>query len=165
MDWVVGWWSDVPPSALTGQVVFSLLSAADLDKYEDGLIVERIIGQYNVFVDQPDPGTVHLRIVVRPEDPTVGGTGYFSMGIQEFPQAEEPFLWHKVITCPAGVNSMSVLRHPEWSHLDVRVNRALNDLDRLLLIAEGGDLLAGVPGGGTPVRYRLQAWIRVLVKH
>lgn len=157
MDWVVGWWTEqieLPQAA--GQVILPLIGDAELASYEDDVIVERVIGQYLLANPSATGDAVHLhaRLTVRPES----DVGIWSASIENFVMADEKFLWHKVhILSPASRNLAPDI-HPEWSHLDVRVNRKVEELERLCLIFEPSTLF------GTATTFNYAAWIRVLVK-
>jgi len=161
MDWLVGWWTEQAEPSLpsaTGQVILPLVSDADLASYEDDVIVERVIGQYLLA----NPGTgdsyhIHARLTVRPES----DVGVWSASIENFTMADEKFLWHKIHVLSPQTRNMGPDVHPEWSHLDVRVNRKVEELERLCLIFEPTTLFGATPGTD-PFNYA--AWIRVLVK-
>lgn len=165
LDWVVGWWSeDLNGFATDGDTVeLELLSQGDLDMYEDNVVVERVVGQFWLQNQSPDNRlVVAMRLAVR--QAFNDGVGVVNVDLFNFSNAEEPFLWHKVIDleslndAQAGVGSNTNMRpdhHPEWSHIDCRVNRSLGDLDRLILEIDPLFVTS---------RFFYAAWIRVLVK-
>lgn len=155
LDWLVGWWTDEGElGSASAQVILPLVSDADLADFEDDCIVERVIGQY--YLEAGTGGTVHLhsRLVVRPES----DVGIWSASIANFTMADEQFLWHKVHAMTASTRNLAPDIHPEWSHIDCRVNRKLEGLERLCLIFEPTTVLS------TETTYKWGAWLRVLVR-
>lgn len=154
LDWHVGWWSEdgLTTGAQSQQVVLTLITDAELLQYEDDLIVERVIGQYLLLNNSETPTIAHLRLAVRPENETA----VFTLDTEQSINADEQFMWHKVQYLEGNANNMNA-QHPEWSHIDCRVNRRLQGLDRLVLTLDFMDGLVTNP-------FAFGAWIRVLVK-
>lgn len=160
LDWIVGWWSETTNlTAAFQQVQLTLITLNELEDKGDSLRVERVIGQYYIENNDSDFGVlVHARIVVRPSHPALGA---WSMPIYDAEGAEEKLMWHKVHYLGGrGSNMGGPGSHPEWSHIDVKVNRALNDNEELLLILESGAPFHDAEEAG---QFRYAAWLRVLV--
>lgn len=165
MDWIVGWWSTAYSTSAGTAVYLQLISGSELEDKGDNLVVERIVGQY-YFANADATGASHLmhtRIVVRPEALPAGP---FVNDITTADGAEERFLWHKVHKADlegfgTGAANLGMLCHPEWSHLDVKVNRRMGDNDVLLFIFQP---TVGFFGETNDV-FNYAAWIRVLVKY
>lgn len=166
LDWHIGWWDidgAVGLNEETGAsgVILPLINSAELEKYEDDLLVERVIGQYFIW-NLTDASVLFMcRLEVQTEDETG-----FASSLWDASTADRPFMWHKVLLLPPfGTNMGNVDHdmHPEWSHLDVKVNRRLSDVQTLQFIID--------PRGSAPLNmgatdnWRYAAWIRVLVKH
>lgn len=167
LDWITGWWTEVTASGPDWFTVspfttpmLQLVSDADLREHGDDVVVERVIGQYMLESDAGNDtsGIVHMRLVVRPEDPAAVVTPVWAAPITTSAMAEERFLWHKVHYLNNGTRQLAPDIDPEWSHLDCRVNRRLQELDRLVLIWQLMPFAAGVEQ-----TYRCGAWIRVLI--
>lgn len=157
LDWHVGWWSDeLLVADQSQQVVLTLVTSGELLNYEDDVIVERVVGQLLIINSGTEVGLAcHARLAVRPENESA----IFTLDMTLPDGAEEPFMWHKVLTLGPGGSNMLASAHPEWSHIDCRVNRKLEGLDRLVLCLE--TIPALVDG---EAEWRIGAWIRVLLK-
>lgn len=162
LDWVVGWWFEGMASNIVGtETVLSLVGLPELEVYENDLIIERVVGQYKlVNMDTAgNPTVMHARLYTTSVDGTGVGPGYI---ISDFATAEQQFMWHKVhyleaaSSSPEAATNMASTLHPEWSHLDVKVNRRLGDLEELRLQFQTWSNDQG---------YQYAAWIRVLVRH
>lgn len=161
IDWIVGWWSESTNlQAAFEQTQLTLITLNELEDKGDSLRVERVIGQYYLEnIDSVNGVLCHVRLVVRPSHPALGA---WEMPITDAEGAEEKLMWHKVHYLGGrGTNVGGPSAHPEWSHIDVKVNRSLNDNEELLLIIECGPPFHDPEEQGQ-VRYA--AWIRVLVK-
>lgn len=174
LDWVVGFWhGSTPTTVMVGnQVIFQLLNSADLDEHEDQVVVERVVGQYRYRFTHEEPteaGLVHTRLTVRPENTATGAV--FNAPIAPQAMVEEKFMWHKVhffsydaTAGSARVDNMfsertSMFQHPEWNHVDCRVKRRVEELDRLCWVVEPVQPAAGVGGS-----LEIWLWLRVLVR-
>lgn len=171
LDWVMGHWSEVDP--VTGDVdsftipcdgtlvTLQLIADADLADHSDDMIVERVVGQYLLSYNGTAPavGFCAMRMSVRPEDPGAAILSTWQAPITSAVMADEKFMWHKQHVIGAGTRNLAPDIHPEWSTLDVRVNRRLEELDRLCLMFQ-----ATTGGGFDATVFSAQAWLRVLVR-
>lgn len=158
VDWNIGWWTDSEIGFNNSQVIYELISDQQLEVYEDDCIVERVVGQYLIAnVNTSDSLLMHIRLCVRPE----GTSGPFAATIRLFEMADEQFMWHKTILIPPASTNLFPGAHPEWSHLDCRVNRKLEGRDRLCLIFEPDN---AVLNPATAANFQIAHWMRVLVK-
>lgn len=155
LDWVVGFWSE---ALSTGQdsTILPLVDEAQLLDYEDDLVVERVVGQY--FLRNLTEQTQLIACRLYETDVANGGSPPWNLW--SFEDADQMFMWHKIhlldVTANFGSRNMFSAAHPEWSHIDCRVNRRLHDMKELRFHI---DAL-------TPLTvYEWGAWIRVLVKH
>lgn len=155
LDWLVGWWTEKEElGSASAQVILPLVSDADLVQYEDDCIVERVVGQYYLEAGTSGTTLVHTRLTVRPES----DVGIWSASISNFHMADEKFLWHKVHALTASTRNLAPDIHPEWSHIDCRVNRKLEELQRLVFIFEPETVLSA------ETNFKWGVWIRVLVR-
>jgi len=173
LDWVMGHWSEYDPGdgmldsftvPLDGTLVtLQLIADADLADHQDDIIVERVIGQYLLnctLATTSSVGYCAMRMAVRPEDPGAAILSTWQAPITSAVMADEKFMWHKQHILNHGTRNLAPDVHPEWSTLDVRVNRRLQELERLCLMFQG------TTGGGFSATSSMtcQAWIRVLCK-
>lgn len=182
-DWVVGWWSErqkgsgatcsshLQTFSINDQQmsIIQLLNDADLAEHTDDVLVERVVGQY-MLAFAPDLSDeehtscgVHMRLTTRPEDADTGAV--FAARISPYKNADEKFMWHKVHILGEGAPALYPQHHPEWSHIDVKVNRRVEELERLVLLVEPFPIV-GVEAGdecSIHVAIRMAAWLRVLV--
>jgi len=158
VDWIVGWWSTNAPgqSSAGSAVYYQLITPDELEDKGDSLRVVRVVGQFYLEnVDDTVPLMLHCRLVVRPSD----GTTPYTASIQPADMAEEKLMWHKVIRLLPSQTNFETSDHPEWSHLDVTVKRALNDNEVLLFIMEP---ITDFTESALDI-FKYAAWLRVLV--
>lgn len=158
LDWHVGWWSESLVNT-TDVENLDLINLADLDKYEDDIIVERVVGQYFLRSNATDgPHLFATRLYTCDTAQSESGV---NLNLFLFDDADYAFMWHKVqvldmLGNAGSQNMFSSASHPEWSHIDVKVNRRLSDMKLLRFRIDSF----------TPdVSFTYGAWIRVLVKH
>lgn len=172
------------------QIIFQLVDVADLDEsdlYVERIVGQYFYGAFTTGGEDPHSVTAvytHTRVVVRPEDQTTGAV--WNAPIAPAANAEEKFLWHKVHRWPyvgggaagpagsymtnfgGGIQDFSgqtsgppLFVHPEWSHVDIRVGRKLDELSRLCWVISHHNA-GGIAGQVSSLTIGL--WIRVLVK-
>jgi len=169
-DWITGWWSTSTGTSVNQDVVLTLITSSELEDKGDSLRVERVIGQFCITNTNNEtapsaPLLVHCRLVTRPSEIT---NGPYLPDISLAENAEEFFMWHKVLMLPSynvmgdimPRNNMEPRMHPEWSHIDCKVKRALNNNEELLLTFQPVLDFFGASDTGS---FSWAAWIRVLV--
>lgn len=157
LDWVIGWWSEGYATEV-GPTLLSLIGLPELAEYEHDLVIERVIGQYYIQnLTTSDVVTVHTRLYTT-EVNGAGSAPVYNLNL--FDDANQQFMWHKVHVLDVaenfGARNMFSAAHPEWSHIDVKVNRKLGDLEELRFHIQPMEAAA---------EYAYAAWIRVLIRH
>lgn len=160
-EWVVGWWSEGLSVVTSTIELIDLIGLPEMDTYENDVLVERVVGQYYVQnLETASVMVLHTRLACR-ETNGDGETAVINLTL--FDDARESFMWHKVHILDQGTNfgarNMFSAAHPEWSHIDCKVNRKMSDLQCLRFHFQ--TMLPAVITEG----FTWGAWIRVLIKH
>lgn len=181
-DWIVGWWSTIQDDngdpvddgwfaggPLAQSARFQLISTGELYDYEDDIIVERVVGQFLV-INSSSGRTLPLHMRLEVEDEQLASAGVSTFDLFDINNADRPFMWHKLLLVPPGdVTNMNANQsHPEWGHIDCRVNRRMSNVQQLVLRIQTIplDYTFGPYNAmtGTDLWW-FGAWLRVLVKH
>lgn len=158
-DWLTLWWNESISSAVD-TVNLELVGDPELSMYDDDLVVDRIIGQF--YLANTTSGGTSQFFAARVYDTDFSGnTGaVITPNLWVLNDADQRFLWHKVMVLDgsgnAGAKNMfSSASHPEWSHVDIRVNRRLGDLRGLYWKFDALTVTASFDYG-----LWLRAWVR-----
>jgi len=101
----------------------------------DQIVVERVVGQIDVFTSGSPAGLWCARIRVALYDDNTDSLAVYADDLFSDIEANEPFLWQRY----GGVSEIRLMDPvvpPEWSMLDVRVSRKLSREQALILTVQ-----------------------------
>lgn len=115
-----------------GDFPVSQTAATGVPEVTDAIVVERVVGQLDVFTTAEPSGLWCARIRVALYDDNTDALAVYADDLFDGGEANEPFLWQRY-----GANSeirlLDTIVHPGWSMIDVRVSRRLARDQALIL--------------------------------
>jgi len=113
--------------------LFSPPDVAVMEETDD-LIVERVVGQLDLFATGEDEVLVIARIRLGLYDDVANTAAFYSDDFASGPEANEPFLWQRVYILPNNaLRALDITVHPAWSMIDVKVSRRIQRDQALFL--------------------------------
>lgn len=171
--WTAPQWSN--DSLVSGPGVTSdangyvLLGLADADEYHDRpVVVQRIIGQYNIITNASTAlnALIHSRIFTADTDIAAGTVA--TPDLFSTLDAEQAFLWHEITFCPPtlgastwepmGTGTAARHMHQRAGAFDIRVARKIEEIQSLIWASQIG---IAVPAPGD---FALQIWCRLYMR-
>jgi len=112
--------------------LFAAQAAVAVVEDSDDIVVERVVGQLDVFETGEDPVLVLMRIRLGLYDDANNLAAFYADDFNDGPQANEPFLWQRVVQA-TEIRLIDPIVSPAWSMVDVKVSRRIKRDQALFL--------------------------------
>lgn len=120
----------------------------------DDIVVERVIGQFELSSEEEVPVLACLRVRVAIYDDLNDQVAFYADSLFTGTGANEPFLWQRYLRpSPDAFGGLQQVDHPWWTSVDIRVKRRLGRDQALVLSVETGGALH-------TIRPFLRSWAR-----